>query len=183
MAIYLASVQVDTIEVDLKNKPATLLEISPKGTVPVLQLAYGDVLEESRDIMAWAFEHAADRLIRQAYLQTPPMQALVDENDNYFKYWLDRYKYADRFPEFSMSDYRDKASIFLQQLNSRLEGSQYLFGDQATYADIAIIPFIRQFAGVDRQWFAASEYAALINWWQTWLESELVQEIMKKNKV
>ncbi|MCX7085004.1 MAG: glutathione S-transferase [Methylococcales bacterium] len=179
MTLFYAGIAVEIREVDLKNKPAHLLEISPKGTVPVLQLANGEVLEESLVIMSWvlnqtdpehwlSFSNAADDLIKR--------------NDGEFKYYLDRYKYADRYPENTQEYYRQKASEFLFILNERLANSRYLCGQQISIADVAIFPFIRQFASVDMEWWQHSSFKVVNNWLQGFIDSELFIRVMKQQK-
>jgi glutathione S-transferase len=177
IAIAYADIPVEIREVELKNKPEHLLAISPKGTVPVLELTNGTVIEESLDIMRWAlarhdpehwlfFSNEADRLIKW--------------NDGDFKYYLDRYKYADRYPDFSQAYYRQQAEVFLTELETRLLNSRYLCGNNFSLADAAIFPFIRQFAGVDNDWFRASAFRVLNKWLEAILVTELFGRVMAK---
>lgn len=167
-------------EVVLRDKPAAMLEISPKATVPVVQLASGDVLEESLDIMLFALSQTPaleNALLPDSY--NAEIFELIAQNDGDFKWALDRYKYADRYEE-SQDFYREKGERFLATLNTRLESHCYLMGKEVTLADLAIFPFIRQFAHVDKKWFDACGYTALIRWLDQWLASELFSRIMKK---
>ena len=177
LAITYANVAVDLREVELKNKPQAMLAISPKGTVPVLQLPDGTVIEESLDIMCWALaQHdPAHWLAIQ-----PTDYALIQWNDGEFKYYLDRYKYADRYPEFAADYYRQQAEAFLAVLENRLLTAKYLAGNNFTLLDAAIFPFIRQFAGVDEAWFKASEYHALNAWLGAMVQSGLFNAVMVK---
>src|SRR5690554_6636487 len=132
LAIVLAELKVELREIVLKNKPAQMLAISPKGTVPVLELVEADgfsrrVIEESRDILQWALEQHDP----QAVLDVEPAsaQALIEQNDNEFKHWLDRYKYSDRYPELSQLEYRERGEVFLQVLENLLAKHKYLLGD------------------------------------------------------
>lgn len=178
LAIAYSQQQVQLREIILKNKPAEMLAISSKGTVPVLQLSNGKVLDESLDIMAWALSHNdPDNWLASDLNQ---MLSLIDENDFEFKTWLDRYKYADRFPEFKESYYRDQCEDFLIKLEQRLTISQYLFSNQLSLADIAIFPFIRQFASVDTQWFQQTPYQNVKNWLDELINSENFHRIMHK---
>ncbi|WP_299181380.1 glutathione S-transferase [uncultured Neptuniibacter sp.] len=166
-------------EVVLKDKPAAMLEISPKATVPVLQLPQGEVIDESFDIMQWALQQSdPDNWLDQT--NRPEIIALIAENDLEFKPHLDKYKYADRFPEESMTTYRARAELFLTSLEQRLEQHPFLLGDKITLADAAIVPFIRQFAGVDAQWFQHAPYPCLRRWLEAWLNNELFLSVMKK---
>lgn len=167
-------------EVVLKDKPNGLIQISPKATVPVVQLTSGDVLEESLDVMLFALSQ--NKNFAQALLPEPlkaDIFKLIELNDGEFKWALDRYKYSDRYEE-SEAYYREKGETFLNQLNTRLETHRYLMGENITLADLAIFPFIRQFAHVNKKWFEASQYTALIKWLNEWLNSDLFKSIMKK---
>ena len=119
LGLLFAGRQVELREITLKNKPPQMLAISPKGTVPVLQLLDGTVIEESREIMTWALEQQdAQGLLAAQTL--PQANALIDKNDNEFKYWLDRYKYADRHLDMSQAEYRQRGEVFLQMLEALL---------------------------------------------------------------
>ena len=179
MAIFYAGIEVEIREVDLKAKPAHLLAISPKGTVPVLELANGDVLEESLVIMHWALAQADPE---HWLIASDEVDDLIKWNDGEFKYYLDRYKYADRYPEFSQDYYRQQASRFLIEINERLKRNRYLCGQQTTIADVAIFPFIRQFASVDREWWQDSPFQAVNSWLQGFVESELFTLVMKQQR-
>ena len=156
-----------------------MLAISPKGTVPVLQLADGTVIEESAEIMMWALEQNDPQglLDRNVVSQA---NALIAQNDNEFKQWLDRYKYADRHPEMTQIEYRQKGEIFLQDLEALLTKNTYLLGNSVTVADIGIMPFVRQFAHVDRDVFYELHYPKLQLWLQHWLEHPLFVQAMTK---
>ncbi|MFJ3005974.1 glutathione S-transferase [Pseudomonas fluorescens] len=177
MALRYSGVPVEIVEVSLKAKPAEMLAISPKGTVPVLD-AEGRVIDESLEIMRWALAHndpdnwllGGDSRIAE----------LIEANDQAFKLHLNRYKYAERYPEQPMEVYRAEGALFLQRLDRLLEGRDYLLSDQPCLADIALLPFVRQFAHVDREWFAQTPYVRLQAWLQGFLESELFTAIMKK---
>ncbi len=179
MAVFSAGIAVEVREVDLKNKPAHLLAISPKGTVPVLQLINGDVLEESLVIMNWALAQADSEHWLNA---TDEVENLIKWNDGEFKYYLDRYKYADRYPEFTQVYYRDQAGEFLLVLEERLTRNRYVCGQQTSIADVAIFPFIRQFASVDREWWQHSPFQAVNNWLKSFIESELFALVMKQRR-
>ena len=180
MAIYAAQLQVNFVEVSLKNKPQSLLEASPKGTVPVLVTAQGKVIDESRDIMLWALQQADPLgwLLPQNSLVH--MQQIVDSCDIEFKPLLDRYKYFERYPEHSQPEYRVRGEAFLQQLEARLERHHFLMDDSLRFADVAIFPFIRQFAGVDAHWFTTAPYPKLQRWLDYCVTSEVFVAIMKK---
>lgn len=178
MAIWAANIQVEVREISLREKPAHLLQISPKGTVPVLQLPDSTVLEQSLDIMQWALAQNDP----QGWLNADPeaMSQLIALNDGDFKKALDRYKYPDRYPEHTQVFYREQGELFLQRLETALVQHRYLLGEKPSMADVAISPFIRQFAAVDAAWFATSTYSQLRVWLAGWLEGPLFVEIMQK---
>lgn len=183
LGILFAELQVELREIVLKNKPAPMLEISPKGTVPVLELINPDgsqqqVIEESREILEWALEQHDPQGLLNTDLAS--VKALIDQNDNEFKHWLDRYKYADRYPEFTQQDYRQKGEVFLQSLETLLTKNKYLLGDTISLADIGIMPFVRQFAHVDRGVFYSLPYPYLQAWLKDWLDHPKFQQVMVK---
>lgn len=178
MALWAAQISVEVRDVSLRDKPAHLLQISPKGTVPVLQLPDGSVLEQSLDIMQWALAQNDAQGWLNADRQA--MNHLIQINDGAFKKALDRYKYPERYPEHSQAFYREQGEQFLQTLEIALQQHPYLLGESASLADVAIFPFIRQFAAVDAEWFATRPYPQLSAWLSGWLESPLFVEVMQK---
>ncbi|MCH4898134.1 glutathione S-transferase [Pseudomonas sp. B707] len=177
MALRYSGVPVEIVEVSLKAKPAQMLAISPKGTVPVLD-AGGQVIDESLEIMRWALaQNDPDDWLLGGDSR---IAKLIEANDQVFKVHLNRYKYAERYPEQPMEVYRAEGALFLQQLDELLEGRDYLLTEHPSLADIALLPFVRQFAHVDRDWFAQTPYVRLQAWLQRFLESELFTGIMKK---
>lgn len=176
LAIAYSQQSVQLREVILKEKPESMLQLSPKGTVPVLQLSSGDVIDESLEIMAWALsQHDPDHWLVN---DIQKMLALIDKNDFEFKQWLDKYKYADRFPEQSEIFYREQCENFLVRLEKQLREHSYLFSDNISLADMAIFPFIRQFAAVDQQWFDQSPYPQLKTWLTDHINSPLFISVM-----
>jgi len=178
MALSYAEIAVEIREIALRQKPAHMLQVSPKGTVPVLVLSDGTVIDQSLDIMRWALK-VVDRdgwLDADAAL----MNALISENDGAFKQNLDRYKYADRYPQQSAEYSRAQGEIFLAHLESLLAKNTFLLGAKVCVADIAIFPFIRQFAAVDPDWFDNSAYQNLRRWLKYMLASSLFCKIMVK---
>lgn len=177
MALRYSGVPVEIVEVSLKAKPAEMLAISPKGTVPVLD-AGGQVIDESLEIMRWALaQNDPDDWLLGGDSRTAQ---LIEANDQVFKVHLNRYKYAERYPEQPMEVYRAEGALFLQKLDELLEGRDYLLAGHPSLADIALLPFVRQFAHVDRDWFATTPYERLQAWLQRFLESDLFTAIMKK---
>ena len=178
MALWVAQVQLEVREVSLRDKPAHLLQISPKGTVPVLQLPNGMVLEQSLDIMQWAL--AQHDPLGWLHADPEAVNHFISINDGDFKQALDRYKYPERYPEQPQLAYRQQGEQFLQMLETALQQHHFLLGDSASVADVAIFPFIRQFAAVDGEWFSGSAYPRLRAWLEGWLASPLFAEIMQK---
>lgn len=183
LGLLFAELKVELREVVLKNKPAQMLAISPKGTVPVLQLADAEsserlVIEESREIVEWALRQND----LQGLLSTDLVAAntLINQNDNEFKHWLDRYKYADRHPGSTQTEYRQQGEVFLRVLEPLLANNTYLLGDNISIADIAIMPFVRQFAHVDQEVFYRLPYPNLQQWLRGWLEHPVFQQVMIK---
>lgn len=181
MALRYSGVPVDIIEVSLKAKPAEMLAISPKGTVPVLD-AEGRVIDESLEIMRWALAQndPDDWLLKDDPAGEAIMDMLIQTNDQTFKTSLNHYKYAERYPEKPMDVYRMECSMIAQHLDLLLMDNDYLVTDHPCLADIALLPFVRQFAHVDREWFAQTPYVRLQAWLQRFLESDLFTSIMKK---
>jgi glutathione S-transferase len=178
MALSYAGIAYQLHDISLKDKPAGLLAVSPKGTVPVLVLPDGRVLEQSLDIMHWALQqHDPSRWLD---IDNDGSQALISENDGAFKQALDKYKYASRFPEQSAASYRSQAEVFLCKLEQALQDRPFLSGAHLSLTDVAIFPFIRQFAAVDANWFAQATYPKLQAWLQARLESSLFLGVMAK---
>lgn len=177
MAIAASGVTVSLREVLLRDKPPELLAASSKATVPVLVLPDGEVIDESLDIMRWALK-ANDP---QGWLQGADTESeWIQACDGEFKHWLDRYKYADRHPEHSATVYRANAEQFLSQVESALSDARWLRGEGASAIDVAVFPFIRQFAGVESDWWADAPYPCTRRWLERWLQSELFSTIMAK---
>ncbi len=175
MALKLANIEVEFREISLREKPAHLLQISPKATIPVLVLPDGIAVEESLDIMRWALQqHDPEGILDKA------SGALIVENDTSFKWALDGYKYPERSPEKTQFDYRMQGEVFLLKLEALLLRNTYLLKATPSLADIAIFPFIRQFAAVDSAWFEAAPYPKLQAWLNSWVESNLFKSVMEK---
>lgn len=181
LALHACRVPVELREVFLRDKPAAMLAASPKGTVPVLVLVDGGVIEESLDIMDWALAQRD----REGWLDFPAdagetMAALISENDGPFKAALDRYKYPTRYADADPRAEREKAKNFLFRLEAQLSATDHLLGSRFSKADAAILPFIRQFAHVDREWFYGGDWPALIGWLDRFLRSDRFAAIMTK---
>ena len=178
LAIAYSQQQVALREITLKIKPEAMIALSAKGTVPVLQLSNGSVLDESLDIMVWALEKSDPDGWLNADLSE--MLNLIDENDFEFKTWLDKYKYAERFPQQTADYYREQAQEFLFKIENRLLASPYLFGERISLADMAIFPFIRQFSAINQTCFEKSPYPRLQIWLAHFNNSTLFHSVMKK---
>lgn len=181
LALAQAGAAVRTVEVDLKHKPAALLAASPAGTVPVLVLPGGEVLAQSLDIMRWALAQHDPA----GWLRTEPScdeEFWIKSTDSAFKHWLDRYKYFERHPAHPQIHYRQQAiDCLLGPLEQALvTHGPWLGGTQPVLADAAVFPFVRQFAGVEPAWWAASPFPATRAWLNAWVESPLFKSVMQK---
>ena len=177
MALAAANSVVELREVLLKDKPADLTAVSAKATVPVLVLPDGQILEESLDIIDWALEQSDPLNWTRGRAGATDW---VQRCDGELKMWLDRYKYAVRFPEHTEAWYRQQGEQFLKELEILLQSHRYLRGDTVSVVDIALFPFIRQFAGVDVNWWQSQPCARVSAWLQKLLDSELFSQVMAK---
>lgn len=177
MILAYSDIALEIREVVLKDKPEELIKASPKATVPVLVLEGNKILDESLDIMAWALlKKDPKNMNRDAFTENE----LIRDNDTWFKEALDRYKYADRYPEKDEIDYRAQGEVFLSKLDGLLQKNNYLSGERLSVIDIAIFPFIRQFAFVDKRWFDENAYINLKQWLEALLLSDIFTSIMPK---
>lgn len=178
LALLVSACCCELREVALRDKPDALLRLSPKGTVPVLQAADGRVLEQSLDIMLWALQQHDP----QGWLRPPrePMLALIAACDGAFKYHLDRYKYPQRYGLTDGLESRGAGALYLEQLEQQLQSGGFLYGARAALADMAIAPFVRQYAHTDAVWFQAQPWPALQTWLQAFETSVLFEQVMHK---
>ncbi|MDM0073506.1 glutathione S-transferase [Variovorax sp. J2P1-59] len=168
-------------EVVLRDKPAELLAASPKGTVPVLVDVDGGVIDQSLEIMLWALRrNDPDRWLQPGHGTLDDMLSLVAECDSDFKRHLDGYKYPERQPVADAGTHREQGALFLARLNERLESSRCLHGNQVALSDIAIAPFVRQFAQVDAIWFNSQPWTRLHDWLRARLAAPLFAQVMVK---
>ena len=177
MALAYSNITVQLKEISLNNRLQELLDISPKGTVPVLCLNNCNVIEESLDIMKWALKHN-DPESWITYRKNIQL-AMIDECDNKFKHWLDRYKYYDRYPENNKNYYREKCGNYLSKLNVLLKDNRNLLSNDLLLVDVAIFPFIRQCFNIDKFWFQGT-YVNLTQWLNNIFESKLFISVMDK---
>ena len=186
MALLQAGVEYEPCEIVLRDKPAQMLAVSPKGTVPVLLLPDGTVLEQSLDIVRWAFAQTGDAEGWWARAQTPDNLALQAACDGPFKHHLDRTKYPERFADAHHRDthrdhHREQAvAVLLLALEERLRTSPQLGGERACATDIGVFPFVRQFAAIDPAWWAALPLPAVQAWLAAWLAHPLFERAMRK---
>ena len=183
MALVDSKIEFDVYEISLRNKPNEMLNISAKGTVPILRLNKL-VLDESLDIMKWAYKNSKSK---HSDLLEPGDKKIADElvalNDGKFKNSLDSYKYFERYPEKSKVEHRKSCYFFLDILEKRLEITSFLISNTRTYSDICIFPFIRQFMNVDKEWFDNSEYKRVKEWLSLLIKSDLFKKVMIKPKL
>jgi glutathione S-transferase len=181
MAIAVSGQTCALREVVLRDKPMEMLEASPKATVPVLVLSAGDVLEESYDIMKWALAaNDPDGWLSPTQGRLEDIDALVQVNDGAFKHHLDRYKYPNRYADVDPLEEREKGVKILRALDDRIRDAGFLFGARVSLADAAIMPFVRQFAHTDKEWFDSLDLPNLQNWLRRGLDSPLFKRVMQK---
>ncbi|MDO6774269.1 glutathione S-transferase [Shewanella sp. 3_MG-2023] len=198
IGLHLSSLNPELREIELRNKPAEMLKLSPKGTVPVLvlndpQINRPKVLDESIDIFKYVLSHYScadtEYLCNSAYVSLvcsitdKAAIDLIELNDFQFKPWLDKYKYADRHLEYPEEYYRIKACEFIEILEEKLSDKKQLLSDSPSMADYAIFPFVRQFAHVNKLWFQQSPYKNVKQWLKIHLESDLFKMVMKKHSL
>jgi glutathione S-transferase len=182
LALLSSGVAYEHREVALKAKPPEMLQASPKGTVPVLCLSSGEVLEQSLDIMAWALQqNDPEKWVPRTSQMADETQALIAVNDGAFKAHLDRYKYPQRFGLTSGEADRDQAAAWLHTLNTRLQAHAFLAGEQWGLLDACIAPFVRQFARTDCVWFDVQAWSKLAQWLVSFENSEALAAVMSKH--
>lgn len=173
LALLSSGIRCEIREIVLRAKPNAMLAVSPKGTVPVLITPDGTVLEQSLDIMLWALgQNDPEGWLTPQQASQAEMLELITKCDGEFKFNLDRYKYPERYTGVDALLHRATASHFLVQLEARLSTGDYLFGQHCAFADMAIAPFVRQFAHTDKAWFANQAWPNLHRWLDTLLSSQ-----------
>ncbi|WP_293764229.1 glutathione S-transferase [uncultured Paraglaciecola sp.] len=193
IALFKAQLQISLREVVLSNKPKEMLKVSKKGEVPVLVMGNESgssiVIEESLEVMLWALAKSdPDNLL---YLHDPHalpnMLKLITQFDNKFKACLNTYKCAKRYRENNITECRQACEIYIQQLENRLADSScqtpFIMSDQESLVDIALLPFVRQFAKVERQWYLKSPYPKVRLWLNRYLQSIMFTKVMAKHNV
>ena len=177
MAMAYSKISYEHREILLKNRPKSLYQVSNKGTVPVLQLIDGTVIDESINIMKWCMkQNDLDNWFKD---KCTTQDVFINKNDNEFKYWLDRYKYHIRYEENSFGEYQQKVEVFFNEYNLILQEKSFFMGKKLGLVDIALMPFVRQAAHVDIGWFDRN-FPALSDWLEKLKNSSLFLSIMKK---
>jgi len=187
IAVFKAKQTVQLRDLVLSDKPEDMLIASPKGTVPVLVLSNGTVIDESLDVMLWALgETDPDDLLHRQLDNNKEcnnifdMLTLINEFDVCFKVYLEQYKCAKRYKEDNVEQCREACELYVKKLEQRLSKHLFLFSDKESLADIALLPFIRQFAQVERQWYLQSPYPKLRQWLNNYLQSSMFIKVMVK---
>lgn len=189
IGLYKAQLQIDLREVNLKQKPAEMLAASAKGTVPILVLDNAPesptVIDESLEVMLWALTKNDPDDLLYGFDQNalPKMLKLIAQFDDEFKTCLNAYKAASRYREDNVIECRQACEAFIQQLENRLSDNAFLMSAQESLADIALMPFIRQFAKVERQWYLQSPYPRVRGWLNCYLQSGMFTRVMAKFEV
>ena len=176
MALSYANITIELREILLSDRPDELYAASPKGTVPVLQLPDGSVIDESFDIMKWALEEVKTDWLDINFVE---QLSVIKVNDEDFKAWLNKYKYHQRHPEDPYEFYQEKCVKIISKYEQMLSNKLFLFGEKPQVADVAILPLVRQFAHVDLPFFM-KKLPNLNRWLETWKASNLFQSIRKK---
>jgi glutathione S-transferase len=187
IGIHKAQLQIDLREVNLKQKPVEMLAASAKGTVPILVLDNEQqpltVIDESLDVMLWALTKKDPDNLLHSFNQSalPKMLVLIRLFDDEFKTCLNAYKAAKRYREDNVIECRQACEVFIQELENRLMQSAFLMSEQESLADIALVPFIRQFAKVERQWYLQAPYPRVRQWLNRYLQSTMFTNVMAKH--
>lgn len=179
MALRYAGIEYEHREIVLRNKPQSMLRVSPKGTVPVL-CVQELILDQSLDIMRWAIGISDS----DGWLEVNQLIAIewLEKNDGPFKILLDQYKYPERYPHLNREDILNAAiELMLRPMEAALQLNSYLLGNKLSWVDVAIFPFIRQFSMSDQKSFEALPFTRLQSWLDQLIESELFNSVMHKH--
>ncbi|MCG9640479.1 glutathione S-transferase [Vibrio sp. Isolate34] len=182
MGIALSQQKVLLREIVTKDKPSELLASSPKGTVPVLVLPQGTIIEQSIEVMIWALEQNDPQdLMRSSEPElNQEILELIARNDNEFIGHLEKYRASVRYRNIDTEQRRKTCEGFISELESKLAQHEYLFGDTPSLADFAVMPFVSQFVRVEKKWFVKSEYQSVGRWLRAHLDSKLYTQVMKQ---
>ena len=178
MALILASKECELREILLKNKPDEMLEISSKGTVPVMQFV-DKVLDESLDIISWAMESPVSNVYTYTGTEELLSEELIKLFDSKFKYHLDRYKYSSRYG-VDPKNHQDECKIILDDLEDKINSKPWIFGKKVSLLDISILPFIRQCKIANPDWFFAQSFIKVIDLLNYFENSDLFTQAMQK---
>ena len=179
MALSASNIKIELREILLKDRPQSLYDISSKGTVPALQINDNHIIDESLQIMIWAIEQSKLNWIK---ISPKEQYKLISINDNDFKFWLNKYKYSDRFPECSFEYYQNKCKQILSSHDQILQHNKYFFSNQIQLADVAVFPLIRQCEHVDSDWFE-NTFPNLNRWFNDIKSSKLFLSVMNKYEI
>jgi glutathione S-transferase len=187
IAIFKSKLPIELRDVKLTNKPKAMLIASPKGTVPILVVSPSHVIDESLDVMLWSLgESDPDNLLldnTDGTSELPELLSFIHKYDREFKACIERYKCAKRYHEPNLTKCRQDCEIYIQDLEQRLSQHNYVMGEKESLADIAILPFIRQFAKVERQWYVQSPYPNLKRWLNDYLQSAMFNKVMAPHPI
>jgi len=183
LAIFKAKQTVLLRDLVLSNKPIEMMAVSPKGTVPVIVLANNSVIEESLEVMLWALQITdPDNLLHCNDKEAlPAMLLLINEFDTDFKSCLEAYKCAKRYQEDNITECRIACEAYIKRLEQRLTEQTFLMSDKESLLDIALMPFIRQFGRIERQWYLQSPYPHVRQWLNRYLQSSVFTKVMAKH--
>ena len=180
LAILKSDTPVILRNITLSNKPPEMLTVSPKGTVPVLVISSELIIEESLEIMLWVLAQQDPNNLLQ--IESPhlllQMFQLISRFDDEFVKCLAQYKCASRYREKNIEQKRQHCEVYLAILERRLNQHHFLMSVQESLADIALFPFIRQIAKVERQWYLQSPYPKLRAWLNRYLQSAEFTKVM-----
>lgn len=179
MALSASNIKIELREILLKDRPQSLYDISSKGTVPVLQINDNHIIDESLQIMIWAIEQSK---LNWTKISPEEQHKLISINDNDFKFWLNKYKYSDRFPEYSFEYYQNKCKQILSSHDQILQHNKYFFSNEIQLADVAVFPLIRQCEHVDSDWFE-NTFPNLNRWFNDIKSSKLFLSVMNKYEI
>lgn len=182
IAIFKSQKSVELRDVKLTSKPAAMLTASPKGTVPILVVSSSQIIDESLNVMLWSLDQSdPDNLLQQHAASSsnlPQLLAFIATYDDEFKACIERYKCAKRYHEPNLEECRKACEVYTQDLEARLSKHNYVMGAKESLADIAILPFIRQFAKVERKWYVQAAYPNLKRWLNSYLQSAMFNKVM-----
>ncbi len=184
LSLMVSNQRVQLREIILRDKPAEMLAVSEKATVPVLVLSQTQVIDESLDIMLWALKrNDPDNWLRPQVGTLEEMISLIQSVEENFKPHLDRFKYFTRYEDVDPAEHRQKALAFIEgEIETRLKDKANLFGNSYSLADYAIAPFARQYANADKEWRERKTHPLTLKWLDSFIESSLFKSIMEKHK-